>query len=90
MAETHDCSDCDLSQMSRFDGSNFAAWRECMRSALTQRGLHRPLIGDAGRPCDMSDDQWQDLEEMAFSTIRLHLTETVYAFVMYEPTTRAL
>ena len=90
MAETCDQSDCDLSYLRMFDGLDFAAWRECMLRALTHRGLHRPLSGDAGRPCGMSDDQWHDLEEMAFSTIRLRLAETVYALVMYEPTTRAL
>ena len=62
MAETGDCANCDLSQMRMFDGSDFAAWQECMRSALTQRGLHGPLSGHAGRPCDMYDDQWRELD----------------------------
>lgn len=90
MAETCDHSDCDLSGMSRFDGSDFTSWRECMLHALTHRGLHGPLSGDASRPCGMSDDQWQDLEEMALSTICLHLAELVFALVMDEPTMRAL
>lgn len=58
MAETVDRSDCDLSKMRMFDRSDFAAWQECMLDALTERGLHRPLRGDAGRPSRMSDDQW--------------------------------
>lgn len=90
MAETGDHSDCDFSQMRRFDGSDFAAWRECMLDALTQRGLHGPLSGDAGRPSGMSDDQWQELDEMALSTLSLHLVESVYALVMHEATARAL
>ena len=73
MAETRDCSDCDLSQMRMFDGSDFAAWWECMCSAYTQRDLHGPLSGDASRPRDMSDDQWQELDELALSTLCLHL-----------------
>ena len=39
MAETGDQPDCDLSQMRMFDGSDFAAWRECMHDALTHRGV---------------------------------------------------
>ena len=69
MAEMGDCSNCDLSQMRMFDGSDFAAWRGCMHSALTQRGLHGPLSGDASGPCDMSDDQWQELDELALSRL---------------------
>lgn len=90
MAETGDRSDCDLSQMRMFDGLDFAAWRECMLVALTLRGLHGPLSGDAGRPSSMSDDQWQELDELASSTIRLHLVESIFALVMHETTTRAL
>ena len=90
MVETGDRSDCDLSQMRMFDGSNFAAWRECMLQALTQRGLHGPLSGDVGRPSRMSDDQWQELDEMALSMICLHLVESIFALVMHEATTRAV
>ena len=53
MEERGDRSDCDLSQMRMFDGSDFVAWRECMLDALTQRGWHGPLSGDAGRPSSM-------------------------------------
>ena len=76
--------------MRMFDGSDFAAWRECMRSALTQRGLHGPLSGDAGRPRDMSDNQWQELDELALSTLCFHLVESIYALVMHEATMREL
>ena len=68
-AKTGNCSDCDLLQMRMFDGTDSVAWQESMRSALTQQGLHGPLSGDAGRPRDMSDDQWQELDELALYTL---------------------
>ena len=39
-----------------YDMARVYAW------CIDRAGLHRPLIGDVGRPCDMSDIQWQDLE----------------------------
>ena len=47
--------------MRMFDGSNFVAWWECMRDALTQQGLHGPLNGIVGRPSSMLSKIYFDI-----------------------------
>ena len=59
--------------VTRFDGSNFDPWRTGMLDALTCLGQALPLQGMDARPESMSDIKWEDLDELARSTIYLHL-----------------
>ena len=61
-----------------------------MHDALTHLGQALPLEGIDARPESMSDSEWEDLDELARSTIYLHLEESVYSMVMYACTARDL
>ena len=56
--------------MTMFDDSYFLMWKEHMLDALTQMGLLKMLCGKTTMPEYMSDAEWEDLDELAFSTIR--------------------
>ena len=72
----------------RFDGSGFEGWKAGMHDALTQLGQVLPLQGIGARPKSMTDDEWEDLDELACSTIRLHLGHSVYSMVLDACTAR--
>lgn len=72
----------------RFDGSYFEHWKAGMHDALTQLGQVLPLQGKDARPESMTDNEWEDLDELARSTILLHLGESVYTMVLDACTTR--
>ena len=42
------------------------------------------------KPKDMEDDDWNELDALAKSTIRLHLVESLYFTVVNEQTTEDL
>ena len=53
-----------------------------MRDVLIQRRQLRPLSGEAKRPKGMTNDDWEELDLLEMSTIRLHLVENVYFTVL--------
>ena len=53
-----------------------------MRDVLVQRKQTRPLGGIAKKPNDMDDDDWEELDALTMSTIRLHLADSVYFTVL--------
>ena len=53
-----------------------------MRDVLIQRRQLRPLGGEAKRPEGMTKDDWEELDLLAMSTIRLHLADNVYFTVL--------
>ena len=52
-----------------------------MRDVLIQRRKLSPLGGEA-KPQGMSNDDWEELDLLAMSTIRLHLADNVYFMVL--------
>ena len=72
----------DHIEIRKFDGSNFALWKNQMRDVLVQRKQTRPLGGKAKKPNDMDDDDWEELDALTMSTIRLHLADSVYFTVL--------
>ena len=69
-------------EIRKFDGSNFALWKNQMRDVLVQRRQMKPLGGEEKRPDDTDDDDWKELDAMTMSTIRLHLADNVYFTVL--------
>ena len=53
-----------------------------MRDVLIQRRQLRPLGGEVKRLEGMTKDDWEELDLLAMSTIRLHLAENVYFTVL--------
>ena len=78
----HSMSGKDHLEIRKFDGSNFALWKNQMRDVLIQRRQLRPLGGEAKRPEGMTKDDWEELNLLAMSTIRLHLADNVYFTVL--------
>ena len=72
----------DHIEIRKFDGSNFALWKNQMRDVLVQRRQTRPLGGKTKKPDDMDDDDWEELDALTMSTIRLHLADSVYFTVL--------
>ena len=49
---------------------------------MIQRRQFTPLSGEAKTPEGMTNDDWEELDLLAMSTIRLHLTDNVYFILL--------
>ena len=75
----------------KFDGKiSFSIWRVQMRAVLTQNGLKKALDGKTKKPASMTDDQWDELDEKALSSIQLCLSKEVLREVVNETTVAGL
>ena len=54
---------------------------------LVQKKLLKPLKGIISKHADLSDGDWDDLDALARSTIRLNLAKSVYFIVANDKTT---
>ena len=61
-----------------------------MMDILTQNRLKKSVGGKSKRPASITDEQWEDLDEMALSTIQLHLVPHVLREVLDKATTADL
>uniref|UniRef100_A0A2N9ELY1 CCHC-type domain-containing protein n=1 Tax=Fagus sylvatica TaxID=28930 RepID=A0A2N9ELY1_FAGSY len=58
----------------KFDGTgNFGLWQRRVKDLLVQQGLVKALYGKTKKPEKMTDDEWEELDMKAVSTIRLLL-----------------
>ena len=65
-------------EIEKFNGkNNFELWKLKMRDLLVQQGLQRALDGKRKKPLIMTDDEWEDLDAKALSTICLCLADDV-------------
>eukprot|EP00250_Pteridium_aquilinum_P034389 c7515_g2_i1 orf=214-894(+) len=64
----------------KFDGTNFAIWKQCMHDVVINKGLIAPLR--ERKENAYTDEQWENLNEHAMATIRLHLGESIYFTIM--------
>jgi hypothetical protein len=72
----------------KFSGNNsFALWKIKMRDLLVQQGLQKALSGKSKKPTSMADDDWEDLDARALSTIHLCLADEVLFNIVEEETT---
>ena len=77
-------SNWELYNIKKFDGSNFTLWKAQIKDVLIQKKQIKAL-----RPCkegEFIDAEWNDLDELVSSTIRLHLAELVYFTIMSSTT----
>jgi hypothetical protein len=75
----------------KFDGNiSFGLWRVRMLAVLTQNDLKIALKGKEKKPQDMSDSDWEQLDEKALTAIQLCLTDTVLKEVLGETTAAGL
>ena len=62
----------------KLDGTNFSYWKDQIWDVLVQKKQIRPLKLNGVKPENMEKDDWDELDEMCRSTIRLSLSKSVY------------
>jgi hypothetical protein len=78
-------------EVEKFSGKNsFVLWKLKMRDLLVQQGLQKALAGRSKKLASMTDEDWEDLDARALSTIRLCLENEVLFNIVEETTTTIL
>ena len=75
-------------EIRKFDGKNFALWKEMMQDVPIIRRQIEAIRHN--KQAAMVVDEWHSLDEIARSTIRMHLIENVYFNMAKVTTTFAL
>ena len=75
-----------LYNIKKLDGTNFPYWKKQIWQVLVQKKQIKPIKLKGERPEDMTDDEWEELDELACSTIMLTLAKNVYFNVEEEHT----
>jgi hypothetical protein len=75
----------------KFDGTgNFGLWQRRVKDLLVQQGLVKALYRKTKKPEKMTDEEWEELDMKAVSTIRLLLADEVMYDVMEENSTAGI
>ena len=72
-------------EIRKFHGKNLAQWKEMMQDVLIIR-RQVEAINHNKKPASMTIEEWKSINEIARSTIRMHLAENIY-FSMTKETT---
>ena len=75
-------SSCDIR---KFDEKNFALWKEMIQDVLVQR-RQIEAIRHSKTSAGKTPEEWKSVNELARSTIRMHLVENVYFSIAKEKT----
>ena len=70
-------SESSLFNIEKLDGTNFPFWKEKIYNVLMQKKQVRPIKLKGIKPEETLDIDWQDLDELARSTIMLTLLKSV-------------
>ena len=62
----------------KLDGTNFWFWKEQIYNFLVQKKQVKPITLMGVKPKAMGKEDWEDLDELARSTIMLTLSKSVY------------
>ena len=74
-------------EIEKFNGSNnFDLWKVKMRDMLIQQGVAKALVGKAKKPYDMSNEDYNEIDEKTLSVIRLCLVDDVLFNIVFETT----
>ncbi|MCO5550603.1 hypothetical protein L7F22_004091 [Adiantum nelumboides] len=75
--------DRDIYDIKKFDGTNFQLRKNQMQDVLVQKKQKLPIIyATRIEEMNMTQFQWEELDELCRSTIRLHLAGSVYFSVL--------
>ena len=73
----------EVYDIKKFDGSNFALWKEQIQDVLVQKKQRLPILhAHRAENMGLTHVQWDELDAMARSTIRLYLVESVYFTIL--------
>ena len=67
-----------LFNIEKLDGTNFPFWKEQIYNVLVQKKQVKPIKLNGVKPEAMPQEEWNDLDELARSTIMLTLSKSVY------------
>ena len=70
----------------KFDGKNFSLWKEMMQDVLIIR-RQVEAIRHSEKSISMTIEEWKSIDEIARSTIRMHLAKIIYFSMAKETTT---
>ncbi|MCO5601389.1 hypothetical protein L7F22_055509 [Adiantum nelumboides] len=69
--------DRDICDIKKFDGTNFQLWKNKMQDLLVQKKQKLPIIyATRIEEMNLTQFQWEELDKLCRSTIRLHLADT--------------
>ena len=72
-------------EIEKFNGSNnFELWKVKMRNMLIQQGVAKALVGKTKKPYDMSNEDYNEIDEKTLSVIRLCLVDDVLFNIVSE------
>jgi len=78
-------------EVEKFNGkSNFLLWKMKVTSLLVKEGTHKALLGINKKPSKMEDDEWNNIDFHAKTTIILCLSNEVLYNEMNEEITACL
>jgi hypothetical protein len=73
----------------KFDGTNFNFWKEQMQDYLIVRGQINPIEHNTAL-ATYKPEVWTKLDRVVHTTIRMHLSESVYYMVQMCTTAKEL
>ena len=73
-------------EIRKFDVKNFALWKEMVEDLLIVR-RQVEAIRHSEMPTSMIIEEWKSIDEIARSTIRMHLAKIIYFSMAKETTT---
>ncbi|MCO5591481.1 hypothetical protein L7F22_045465 [Adiantum nelumboides] len=76
--------DSSLYNIKKLDGANFLLWKKQIWHILVQKKQLKPINLKEIKPKDMDKDKWNEMDELALSTIMLTLAKSVYFNVANE------
>ena len=71
-------SENSLFNIEKLDGTNFPFWKEQIYNVLVQKKQAMPIKLKGVKQEGMSDIDWQEMDELARTTIMLTLSKSVY------------
>ena len=78
-------------EIEKFNGkNNFEIWKVKMHDLLVQQGVAKALMGKSKQPYNITDDEWDEMDERAVSAIRLCLADDVLFNIVLETTLAGL
>ena len=73
-------------EIQKFDGKNFAMWKEMVQDVLIIKRQVKE-IRHRKKSASMTIEEWKSIDEIAWSTIHMHLAENIYFEMAKETTT---
>ena len=83
-------NESSLFNIEKLDGTNFPFWKEQIYNVLVQKKQVKPIKLKGVKPERTSQEGWDDLDELARSTIMLTLSKSVYFNVKHMKTSHEL